>query len=284
MSLVPALLGAAFGLSLLLIVAGLVGVEPTPARAHRASRRLTGPSGRVTAAVATGVALFLLTGWVVGGLLAAVAATTLPRLLLGSRRRGDTLARIEGVAAWTEMLRADLAGAAGIEEAIEASAGSPPDAIASEVTALAAGIRHQPLEAALVDFAGEVDDPSADLVVTAVAIAGRHSGQDLDAALNDFAGAAHDEAAMLDKVDTSRTRARTAVRIVSAITVVVSGGLVLLAGDYMSSFDALDGQLVLALVGAVFAASIAALARMSQVTLWPRIPLSIPDAAEGRTP
>ncbi|MDA8062513.1 MAG: pilus assembly protein TadB, partial [Actinomycetota bacterium] len=121
-SALAGLLGAGVGLGLVLAWAGWRGVAlPRPARSpaqpkvERATLRLGLAAG---AAVVVGAA----TGWPVGALLAGLAGWGLPALLAGTKGRAEALAHIEAVAGWAEMLRDTMAGAAGLEQAIVATA------------------------------------------------------------------------------------------------------------------------------------------------------------------
>ena len=137
MTALAGLLGAGVGLGLVLAWAGWRGVtlprsarSPTRPKVERATLRLGLAAG---GAVVVGAA----TGWPVGALLAGLAGWGLPGLLGGSKGRGDGLARIEAVAGWAEMLRDTMAGAAGLEQAIVATAAVAPLAVRAEVATLA---------------------------------------------------------------------------------------------------------------------------------------------------
>lgn len=279
MSPIPTLLGAALALSVFLAVTGLVGVNPEHLRPQRRAVRSRTPGATTHALAASGAGALALgiTGWVVGAVLAALGVFFLPRLFGASEQRAAGIERTEAVAAWAAMLQADMAGAAGIEEALAATAGHPPEPIAAEVAELAASLRHQPLEDALRAFAERVGDPCCDQMVTALGMAARGFGRDLGVVLASLGKAAEDDATGRDEVDTSRTRSYTSGRIISAVTVVVAAGLLLLGGDYMDSFDGAEGQVVLLLAGGVFAASLAGLARMGETEGFPAFGLAIPD-------
>ena len=79
-------------------------------------------AGSVGAIVLVGA----LTGWPVAALLAGVAAWTLPSVLGGSKDRARQVARTEAIAGWAEMLRDTLSAAAGLEQAIVATATVAP--------------------------------------------------------------------------------------------------------------------------------------------------------------
>ena len=68
-------------------------------------------------------------------------AWVLPSLIGPDRGHARRVARIEAIATWTEALRDNLSGAAGLEQAIMASAIEAPEPIRDEVTQLAVRLR-----------------------------------------------------------------------------------------------------------------------------------------------
>lgn len=266
MSPVPALLGMGMGLGLLLVVAGLVGVPPSPPRPRAMSlAALHRLAARLAAAVLAGVAAFLFTGWFAGALLVGLAASLLPRILGGRGARAATVTRTEAIAAWAEMLRDTMAAAAGIEEAIVSTARVAPGAIRGPVRRLAARLERDRLDPALRAFADELADPTADLVVSALLLAGDRPVRDLGALLSTLATSARAEATMALRVEAGRSRTRTSMRVVTLFTLGFAAGMVVLNRAYLEPYDTAAGQLVLLVVGACFAAALWALHRMSRL-------------------
>ena len=269
--LLGAVVGAGIGLGLLLAVAGARRSERPPARPGEA-RCGAGwgprPSGRAVAVAAaaavTAVAAFLVTRWVVGALLTAAAAVTLPRAF-GRRPSGILVERPEAVAGWAEMLRDTMAGAAGIEQAVVATAPLVPVAVRPHVLHLAARLRHERLGPALRSFADDVDDPAADLVVAALALAAERQARDLGGLLGKLAESARERAAMVLRVEAGRARLRTAVRVVGGFTIAFAVGMVVLNRPYLEPFDDAVGQLVLLVVGGAFAGGLWQLDRMARI-------------------
>lgn len=116
------LLGLGVGLGLLtLLRAGRRNpAVNSPARKRDFWRRLRGNRGGwwIAAAGAGALVIGIVTGWVIGAVLAALATWTLPRMLGSNAEHRRHIARIEAIAGWTEMLRYTLAAAAGLEQAI----------------------------------------------------------------------------------------------------------------------------------------------------------------------
>ena len=258
------LLGAGVGLGLVLAWAGWRGVtlprsarSPTRPKVERATLRLGLAAG---GAVVVGAA----TGWPVGALLAGLAGWGLPGLLGGSKGRGDGLARIEAVAGWAEMLRDTMAGAAGLEQAIVATATVAPLPIRAEVATLAVRLEGERLAPALRGFADEVADPTMDLVVAALVLAAEHQASRLGELLGSLAQAARDQATMRLRVEAGRARSRTSVKVVVSVTAGLALGLAVLNRSYLSPYDTALGQLVLLLVGAMFAGAFVWLSHMTR--------------------
>jgi tight adherence protein B len=273
---VMGLFGAGAGFGLVLIAVGWRGQPPPGPGWHARWRELTIGSRagqlRLAAVVAVGVLVAALTGWVAGGLLAGLAAATLPGLLGPDRSSARRTARVEAVAGWTEMLRDTLAAAAGLEQTILASAATAPVALRDEVGDLAARLqRGQRPPAALRAFADQVADPTCDLVVSALALAAEHQARQLADLLGELAGEAREQVAMRLRVEAGRARTRTTVRVIVGTTLTFAAGLVLLNRPYLHPYDETTGQLVLLAVGGLFAFAFWWLARIGRVGVADRV-------------
>src|SRR5690606_34090510 len=107
-----AALGAGCALGLLLVLAGLTGRPLLDGMWSGARQRIAGPDlVRVTTAVAAFLIVTAVTGWIVGGVLAAIGAVAVPRLLGGKASRQRAIGRTEAVASWTEMIRDSIVAA-----------------------------------------------------------------------------------------------------------------------------------------------------------------------------
>ena len=274
MTALVALLGMGASAGLILLVVGLVGLQP---RAARPRRRRPGKGDprrlEVRLGIAAGVALLvgLITRWPVGALLSGGFVVAAPAFFGGRRTARLTIARLEAIAAWTEMLRDTMAAAAGIEHAIVSSARVAPEPIEREVLELAARLdSREPLGPALRAFADQLDDPSADLVIVSLVLAAEQRARHLVDLLGALAVATREEVTMRLRVETARARVRTSARIISLIAFSLAAGLMLFDRGYLRPFGTLFGQLVLLLVGGCFAAAFWWLAKMSKVQVAER--------------
>jgi len=275
------LLGAGVGLGLVLAWAGWRGA--TLRRPARSAARPKVERATLRLGLAAGATV------VVGALLAGLAGWGLPGLLGGSKGRGDGLARIEAVAGWAEMLRDTMAGAAGLEQAIVATATVAPLPIRAEVATLAVRLEGERLAPALRGFADEVADPTMDLVVAALVLAAEHQASRLGELLGSLAQAARDQATMRLRVEAGRARSRTSVKVVVGVTAGLALGLAVLNRSYLAPYDSALGQLVLALVGAMFAGAFVWLSRMTRPSAPERFlarpnELTVPEPTSGIAP
>jgi tight adherence protein B len=268
-------LGAGTGLGLILAWSGLRGT-PGPGGGRwlavlaRARRQATGPQAALTLLAAAAVAA--VTRWPAGTLLAGLAAWYLPPMLGRDRQHAAALERIEAIAAWTEQLRDTLAAAAGLEQAILATAPISPGPVRDQVSELAASIhRGQHLPTALRAFAATAADPAADLVVAALLLAAEQQARDLGQLLSSLASSAREHAAMRMRTAASRARIRTAARIIIAATLALTAGLLAWSRAFLNPYDSAAGQLMLTMVGGCFAAAFWWLHRISSIGEPPRI-------------
>jgi tight adherence protein B len=279
------LLGAATAAGVLLLVGGVRRRPAQPGRPRntrsildRLPKGWRGP--RLVAAALSGIVLGALTGWPVGGLLVAVGVLALPELLGPDRQTAVRVERMEAVATWTEMLRDTLSAAAGLEQAILATAPLAPAPLRDQVRALAGRLKAgESLASALEGFAREVGDPAADTVVTVLVMASRRQAARLGPLLGSLAGAVREQVAMRQRIAASRASTRTSVRVCCTTTLALAAGLVVFNRPYLQPFDSSAGQLALAMAGGLFAASFAWLAAIARIPEPPR--LLTPSGDEG---
>lgn len=231
---VIAALAAGVALGLLLVIAGVSG-RPVLEGIGGGARRVVGGPGVTRAACCVGafVVVWAVTGWIVGGVLAALAVAALPGVLGGRAQREKAIARTEAIASWTEMIRDSIVAASGLEEAIVATAPVAPAPIETEVRRLVLRLEHQRLPDALVAFGEDLDHPSGDLVVAAIVIAARMEASDLSSLLSRLAEATRGEARMRIRVEVGRSRVRTATKVIVGVVAVAVVFLALVNREYL---------------------------------------------------
>ncbi len=256
------LLGIGLALGVLLVVSGLerridLGRSPRPTWTRDSRTRLV-------RATALSVPVLVATRWPVAAVMCGLLGWCSPELLGGRAAREAEVARTEAIATWTEMLRDTIAAAHGLEAAITATSAVAPEPIRLEVLALATAIEREPLPVALQRLADDLSHPIADLVVASLSVAATESVRELTDLLSTLAASARDEAAMQLRVEAARARMRTAVRIITACTVVTAAGLVILNPSYVTVYSSALGQATLALISVCWGLALLWLARMSR--------------------
>lgn len=256
-----ALLGLGTAVGLVLVAVGLTAREHGPADLDSPSRlasffarRAPLDRRRVVLCLAVGLIVAVVTRWPVAACLAAAGAWALPQIIGPDRDHARRVARIEAIATWTESLRDNLSGAAGLEQAISASAIESPEPIREEVSRLATRLfRGWRISDALRAFAAELADPTADLVVAGLLMAARGAAGQLGDVLGELATSARAKAASRQRIAAGRKRNRTSARVIIGATLAMAGILTLIDTGYLAPFNTVFGQMVLLLgVGGAF--------------------------------
>ena len=254
--LIPALAGA-------LVVGGLIGVivgvrpapirEAAPARPNRsglmsrASRLDKRTKLLLAIGVAVGLAVTLLTGWIIALVLVPAAVVGLP-ILLTAPPSAARIDKLEALEEWTRALAGVLTVGVGLEEALRATLRSTPDAIRPEVTTLVARLRARiSTEEALRAFADDLDDSTGDLVASYLILGARRRGQGLASVLESLAESVAADVRARRAIEADRAKPRTTARWVTIITISVLGFLTL-TGDYIAPYGTPLGQMLLVLL------------------------------------
>jgi Flp pilus assembly protein TadB len=262
---VLALLAATAGIGVLIAVAAWT----TPPDPERRRRPLVegGRLARLAGAAGAGVAALVGTGWLVAGLTAAVAGLVLVGVWQqrGRRTGGREQARIEGLAAWCEQLRDLLSADNGILGTINATVATCPTALRPEATRLATRLGRQAPEVAVRQFAAELDDPSGDLVASVILLATTHSGRTAEL-LSELAATIRERSTMRLRVEADRAGQRSEAKFVLGFGLaVIVGVLVFGRGTtFLDAYDTPSGQVVLAVVAALYGAGIFWLTRLTR--------------------
>lgn len=263
-----ALAGLAGGL----VVSGLVllvleltrrGLPPETPRWRRVRvTRIT--RNRALLALAAGIVTLAVTRWPVAMLAAVLAVLFLPAIL-STRAPMQRAAVLEGLEQWTRRLSDMLTASRGLEDALEASARQAPAAIGPAVEALGRRLAGRaPAESALRAFAADVGDPAGDRIAAALIIATGRRGGSVRDVLNALARILARDVAARREIEADRAQHRTTVKW---LTVFVLGFTVfaVLNRAYSAPYDTLPGQLVLALVVALYGAGLGWLNHLGSV-------------------
>lgn len=276
MTALAAGIGALFGLGVFLLVRALIGAPIDDAVETSDEPVVEGPSLverydrfglRVGCATGAGIGIGVLTGWPVGIILAAAGGFFTPSLLGGKARRDAESAHLDAIATWTEQLRDVMAAAAGLEQAIITTAVHAPPPIRGDVAWLAGSLEAgTSIRTSLRRFAQRLDDPAGDLVVAALILAAEGSPRQLGELLGRLAATTRETVKMRLRIETGRSRTRSSVKLVTAVTVLFSTGIVVLNRTYVEAYRTAVGQIVLVGVAAFFAGAFWWLARAGHPT------------------
>ena len=287
------LAGLIVGGGLALFIAALVGFpkrEPDPdSLVGSIERYVQEAPQRLIICLVAGILLALLTGWPVAGI--AVAALILFWNKLFGGLAGERLAaqRIEALAMWTESLRDTIAGAVGLEQAIPASTRAAGPVLRPHLNTLIDRLRaRMPLPDALQYLADDIDDASADLVISALMLNAKLRGPGLRDVLGALAKSAREEVDMRQRVMAQRAGTRRSVQIIVVVVCVVVVGVSLAAGPFVKPYDSAVGQVVLCVVIALFGAGFWWMRKLSDVPTPSRLLVRRSPgeqrAAEGMNP
>ncbi len=252
--LLNAAVGALFGFGLWLGVTAVRGVRVLPEPRRLVPQAV--PANRavawLAAAVVSGLVVGLMTGWPVAGAATGLGMLVGPAAFGGGARRQQEIAVAEAIATWADMIRDTMAGASGLEESLIQTAAVAPTAIASQLSVFAHRLRHRSLDDALLGLAADLDHRAADLLVAALAAAGRLEARDLGSLLARLADAIRGDVRMRIRVEVGRARIRTSARIAVGTTVGTVVLLYLFAGHLLEPYDTVAGQGWLMVVTGVF--------------------------------
>lgn len=247
------LLGAVGGLGLFVGVLAIVGLPQRPAgkptKRRRPGRSAQDTTMQIALAVLGIVVTLLLTRWVVASLAIGLLAAFWDRIAGSESAERVGINRLEALASWTESLRDTIAGAVGLEQAIPATAINAGVTIRPSLNLLVDRLRiREPLPDALLAFAEDMDDPSADVICSALVLNSRLRGPGLRDVLTALAVSAREELDLRRRIEASRKSIRRSVRIVLIIVLGVMGLLAVFNRTYVKPYASLQGQFVLLIV------------------------------------
>jgi hypothetical protein len=260
--------GATLGTGLFLLALALT-TRPTrnPARPgllRNLHRRRTPARTRWLRAALLGVSVLVATRWVIAGTGAALLAAHWDRIAGGGGEERLGILRLEGLATWTESLRDTIAGAVGLEQAIPATAATAPAIIRPSLNLLVDRLRiREPLPDALRHLAEDLDDPSADVICSALVLNARLRGPGLRDVLTALAASIREELDMRRRIEAGRRSIRRSVKLVITIVLGVMAALAVLNRTYVAPYDTFLGQIVLLMVGLLFLAGLLWLRRLA---------------------
>jgi len=268
---VVVIFGAGIGAGIALLIGG---IWSTGSRVERmAIAKRLDPANRQAAvcAVALGLVVGLVTRWPVGAAIGAGVGWTLRSALQPTTSR-RVVGRLEALATWIEALRDAVAAHRGLLAAIESTVSTAPDLVKGNVAGLVARIESgTPLDKALYAFARELDDAAVDEAIAPLILASRFGGSDLQHLLATAAANTRDQIALWQRTEVARARPRRDMRLVIAVTLAFTLGILVIGHGYFRPFGTPAGQIALLVVASLFAAGFAAMNRLSRPVPMPRL-------------
>jgi Flp pilus assembly protein TadB len=280
------LTGVGVGAGVALLIAAIRGLPPKTAeeqaKADRRRAEIARFLGqRTMIALVVSLLVLLFTRWPVAALGTALMVYTWDRLFGGAAEERAAMRRVEALASWTESLRDTIAGAVGLEQAIPASARAAAPALREPLNNLVDRLRSRmPLADALQEFAEDLDDSSADIIVASLILNARLRGPGLREVLGALAKAAREEVDMRQRVMAQRASTRRSVQIVIGVSIAFPLGLAIFNRSYVEPYGDTLGQAVLAVVCLLFGIGFWWLRSLSKIEVPDRF-LVRPQPAEG---
>ncbi|MFE0200939.1 type II secretion system F family protein [[Kitasatospora] papulosa] len=244
-----------------------------PEKWQRRWRHLVTTAGIVTLVV------WAWTGWPVHGILGGAAVLGLPYVLNPGTAATQRIERLEALGQWLNHLAGVHQAGISLPQTIRASAKAAPKPIAPNVRALADRLRSgMEAEDAFALFADELADGVSDHVVLLFQSHAVYKGPGLSDALEALAVTIHQQAADARDIEADRAKVRKSSRMVSMVICVVVVGCMLndaWSGWYQSPL----GQIVLAVLGGLFAYTLRWLRKIARTQPDPRLIDPLPGNA-----
>jgi len=285
-TLLALLCGAVVGGALLLLVVAIRGTTPrqeSPSMFRRSNVEGRKNLIRLGTGIGVGLLVLVVTRWLVLAAALGLLAALADRFFGGTGEERRAIERLEALATWTEALRDTIAGAVGLEQAIPATAVNSAPAIKPGLNLLVDRLRiREPLPSALMRFADDLNDPSADLIVAALVLNSRLRGPGLREVLSALADSAREELDVRRKVAAERRSTRRSVQVVVAITLLVAAALVLFNPTYVAPYTSFIGQFVLFIVIALYALGLVWLRKLAKIEVPERFLIGSNDKRAKR--
>ena len=210
---------------------------------------------RLLLAMAAGLVVLLASGWALPALVSMVVVFLASRTVSAGRRVEESrVVRLEALASWIESLRDVLIAGEQPVGAVLATVRSCPTVIRFEVGRLADGLAGPDPGLAIREFADDLDDPIADLVASGLWIAVTRGARSVTV-LSALAAQTRQLVERRRLVEAERAPARREVDILTGLMTLMLAALLLLGrSEFLVAYRSLEGQVVLSLAIAIFAA------------------------------
>lgn len=275
MILVSAVLCSMLALAgLVVALAAAFGVIPrAPRHARRPLRRFSSVLERIARiprrtllsvllGVALGLVLMYATGWPLLVLLVPAALVGVPRLL--SDPPQDNIRLLEALDRWVRGMLAQMSTGRSITDALRASARQSPTGLGDPLALLVRRLDDRwTTPQALQAMADELASADADAVLAALVLSAQRGGTGASVTLYALAEAIQERLRALREIEAERAKPRVVVRQVSFISGITLAAFVLLSPGFFAPYGTPLGQVILAILLALYVLAVWTMRRMT---------------------
>jgi tight adherence protein B len=226
----------------------------------RISGRPPGEAGRrrdltLLAALIIGFVIAAISGWLITIVVVPAVAWVLPLILSPPHDRDVAL--LEGLDRWVRSLSASLPTGKSVPDAIRLSGRTAPEAIAEPLGGLITRLNNRwDSRDALMRFADDLDSPDADTVIAALILAANRGANGASTTLAELADSIQSQLKGRREIATERAKPYIVVRQVTVITAITLGASLLFARSFFQPYGSPVGQLILAVLIALYLGSL----------------------------
>ena len=268
-SILMAALCGGVALGLLLAIQGVRGNRILPELSTVFPDGTTTASATAWTAGAIIISLMVLavTRWIGAALGVGILVMGVPWFFGGTKQTKREIERTQAIATWAEMIRDNIAGAAGLEQALLSTSDIAPLPIAKEVRAFANRLDNISVVDALVLLGRDLQHPAADLVVVSLANASRMEARDIGPLLTRLSESIRADVRMRLRIEVGRSRIRTSSKIVLIVTLFTVAMVYFTSRELLEVYDTTSGQIWLLGVFGLFIVSLWMMNYYAQVQL-----------------
>lgn len=256
------LAGLGFGAGIVFLVMGIAGVS---LRSEKRDRGLPKVQPiRLLIALAVGAICFVTTQWFAPTVCAVIVIAFWPQLFGAAKEAKSEIAKLEGLAVWTEALRDSIATGSGLLESLRTSSSRPPEALEAELSEFHGRLlNREPLEPSLRALANSIDDAVGDQILAALILNSRAQGRQLRAVLSGLAIATRDSVQARRDIEADRRKTRRELQIIVGAVVVTTFFMAFTSENFVRTYQSFGGQVVLTVVFLIFGTAFAVMRHLS---------------------
>jgi Flp pilus assembly protein TadB len=170
------------------------------------------------------------------------------------------------IAAWSETVRQELEAGQPQRAALLAACDMPPPGLEEHLALLAERLENTSIPEALWAFARDVNHPAAGHTVAALDVAYRYGAADLPRLMAGQVETTRHQVQMMRELHAARAKHRRAMLLLLALFFAVIVGLFVAWPHFLAAYRDLQGQAVLAAIGAAVLFAVRSLVRLSQAS------------------